>query len=129
MCVAAWAYSHHYIIILYTCNSRGTRRRYMMHLAVCSYYFFFVPLSTPPLSMRFIFSPTSLTNLIHYYYYYPDTWCIVIGTIGVVYRNRPLRQSPLLGSRGLFSPQSLDDPLSTSIILLANDRKPIAATL
>lgn len=73
-----------YYIILYTCNSRGTRRRYTMHLAVCSYNFFFVPLSTPPLLIRFIFSPTSLTNLIHYYYY-PDTWCIVIGTIGVVY--------------------------------------------
>lgn len=42
---------------------------------------------------------------------------------------RLLRQSPLPGPRGLFSPQSLDDPLSSIIILLANDRKPIAANL
>jgi len=125
MCAAARAYSHHYIIILYTCNSRGTRRRYKW----CTWpfvviIFFFCPSFYSRSFDAFYFLSDIVNNLIHYYYF-PDTWCIVIATIGAVYRERPLRQSPLSCTCGLFSPQSLgDSPLG--VTLLANDRRPIA---
>lgn len=125
MCCGASIFAPLYNNIVYVQFTWDPTTIHMMHLAVCSYYFFFCPSFYSRSFGAFHFLSDIVNNLIHYYYYFPDTWCIVIAMIGAVYRERPLRQSPLSCPRGLFSPQSLgNSPLG--VILSANDRRPIA---